>query len=63
VLTANGDDLTDSSDPSRKIMRQIAGAFHEYEKARLVAKLKAARERKRGQWRTYKGPRPRGLWD
>jgi hypothetical protein len=28
-------------------MRQIAGAFHEYEKARLVAKLKAARERTR----------------
>ncbi len=27
VLTANGDDLTDSSDPSRKMMRQIAGAF------------------------------------
>jgi DNA invertase Pin-like site-specific DNA recombinase len=47
VLTASGDDLTDSSDPSRKMMRQIAGAFHGYEKARLVAKLKAARERKR----------------
>ena len=47
VLTANGDDLTDSSDPTRKMMRQIAGAFHEYEKARLVAKLRAARERKR----------------
>jgi hypothetical protein len=28
-------------------MRQIAGSFAEYEKARLVAKLKAARERKR----------------
>jgi DNA invertase Pin-like site-specific DNA recombinase len=47
VLTANGDDLTDSSDPSRKMMRQIAGAFHEYEKARLVAKLRVARERTR----------------
>jgi DNA invertase Pin-like site-specific DNA recombinase len=47
VLTAGGDDLTDSSDPSRKMMRQIAGAFHEYEKARLVAKLRGARERKR----------------
>lgn len=47
VLTANGDDLTDSSDPSRKMMRQIAGAFHEYEKARLVAKLRVARERRR----------------
>jgi len=47
VLTANGDDLTDSSDPSRVMMRQIAGAFHQYEKARLVAKLKAARQRRR----------------
>jgi DNA invertase Pin-like site-specific DNA recombinase len=47
VLTANGDDLTDSKDPSRKMMRQIAGSFAEYEKARLVAKLKAARDRKR----------------
>jgi DNA invertase Pin-like site-specific DNA recombinase len=47
VLTANGDDLTDTSDPSRVMMRQIAGAFAEYEKARLVSKLKAARERKR----------------
>jgi DNA invertase Pin-like site-specific DNA recombinase len=47
VLTANGDDLTDDSDPSRTMMRQIAGAFHQYEKARLVAKLKAARDRKR----------------
>jgi len=49
VLTANWDDLTDSSDPSRVMMRQIAGAFHQYEKARLVAKLKAARERKRAE--------------
>lgn len=47
VLTANGDDLTDCSDPSRVMMRQIAGAFHQYEKARLVAKLKIARDRKR----------------
>lgn len=47
ILTANGDDLTDSSDPSRKMMRQIAGSFAEYEKARLVAKLRAARERRR----------------
>jgi DNA invertase Pin-like site-specific DNA recombinase len=47
VLTASGDDLTDTSDPSRVMMRQIAGSFAEYEKARLVAKLRAARERKR----------------
>jgi DNA invertase Pin-like site-specific DNA recombinase len=47
VLTANGDDLTDSSDPARVMMRQVAGAFSEYEKARLVAKLRVARERMR----------------
>jgi DNA invertase Pin-like site-specific DNA recombinase len=49
VLTASGDDLTDNSDPSRTMMRQIAGAFAQYEKARIVAKLKAARDRKRAE--------------
>jgi len=47
LLTANGDDLTDTRDPSRKMMRQVAGAFAEYEKTRLVEKLAAARRRKR----------------
>jgi DNA invertase Pin-like site-specific DNA recombinase len=47
VLTASGDDLTDSSDPSRVMMRQIAGSFAQYERTRLVAKLRAARERRR----------------
>lgn len=46
VVTANGDDLTETTDPSRIMMRQIAGAFAQYEKARLVGKLKAARDRK-----------------
>jgi DNA invertase Pin-like site-specific DNA recombinase len=44
VITAGGDDLTDTSDPSRVMMRQIAGAFAQYEKARLVARLRRARE-------------------
>ena len=47
VLTAAGDDLTDTSNPSRVMMRQIAGAFAQYEKARLVARLKRARDLKR----------------
>lgn len=47
VLTANGDDLTDTTDPSRVMMRQIAGSFAQYEKARLVIKLRGARERVR----------------
>jgi DNA invertase Pin-like site-specific DNA recombinase len=47
VLTASGDDLTDTSDPSRVMMRQIAGSFAQYEKTRLVTKLRVARERVR----------------
>jgi DNA invertase Pin-like site-specific DNA recombinase len=47
VLAANGDDLTETDDPMKVAMRQIAGAFSQLEKARLVAKLRAARERKR----------------
>jgi DNA invertase Pin-like site-specific DNA recombinase len=45
VLTASGDDLTETADPSRVMMRQIAGSFSQYEKARLVLKLRGARER------------------
>jgi DNA invertase Pin-like site-specific DNA recombinase len=47
VLTATGDNLTNTDDPFKKAMRQIAGAFVELEKARLVHKLKVARDRKR----------------
>jgi DNA invertase Pin-like site-specific DNA recombinase len=46
VLTAGGEDLTSTDDPAKVMMRQIAGAFAQYEKARLVAKLKGARDRK-----------------
>jgi DNA invertase Pin-like site-specific DNA recombinase len=49
LVTASGDDMTASDDPTRKMMRQIAGAFAEYEKARLVEKLKQARDRKRAE--------------
>ena len=49
VVTASGDDLTDATDPSRIMMRQIAGSFAEYEKRRLVAKLKHARQRKKAE--------------
>src|SRR5438270_4234501 len=58
VLTVNGDDLTDSSDPSRKMMRQIAGAFAEYEKARLIAKLRHARDRVRTERGRCEGRKP-----
>lgn len=47
VVTASGQDLSDESDPAKVMMRQIAGAFSQYEKAKLVAKLAAGRDRKR----------------
>jgi DNA invertase Pin-like site-specific DNA recombinase len=47
VLTSSGDDLTNTDDPFKIAMRQIAGTFAQLEKARLVAKLRGARERKR----------------
>lgn len=49
VITASGDDMTEASDPSRIMMRQIAGSFAQYEKARLVRKLREARERKKAE--------------
>jgi DNA invertase Pin-like site-specific DNA recombinase len=45
VVTASGDDLTNTNDPARVMMRQVAGAFAQYEKARLVQKLRGARDR------------------
>lgn len=47
LITATGESLTQTNDPMKKAMRQIAGAFSELEKARLVAKLKHARDAKR----------------
>lgn len=47
VLTANGDDLTDSDDEFRVAMRQMMGVFAQLEKTRLVKKLKGARQRKK----------------
>ena len=60
LLTASGDDLTASDDPTRKMMRQIAGAFAEYEKARLVSKLRHARERVRHAKGKCEGRKPHG---
>jgi DNA invertase Pin-like site-specific DNA recombinase len=47
VFSSNGDELTASDDPMRVAMRQITGAFTQLEKARLVSKLKSARDQVR----------------
>lgn len=49
VFAANGDELTNTDDPMKVAMRQIAGTFAQLEKARLVSKLKAARDRKKAK--------------
>lgn len=57
VVVANGDDLTNTDDPVKVAMRQIVVAFSQLEKARLVAKLKAARDRKKAETGRCEGRR------
>jgi DNA invertase Pin-like site-specific DNA recombinase len=59
VLTASGDDLTDSDDEFRVAMRQMLGVFSQLEKTRLVKKLKAARDRKRAAGNKVEGRKTR----
>jgi len=59
VSTAEGPDLADD-DGTRKLIRQIFGAVAEYDKTMLVAKLRAARDRKRKATGRCEGPLPYG---
>jgi DNA invertase Pin-like site-specific DNA recombinase len=49
-----------SDDPSRKLVRQVFGAISEYEKAMIVIKLKAARQRMRLRDGRCEGRKPYG---
>lgn len=49
-----------SDDASRKLMRQIMGAFHEYEKQMIVVKLRAARQRAKAKRGRCEGQKPFG---
>jgi DNA invertase Pin-like site-specific DNA recombinase len=49
-----------SDDPSRVLMRQMLGAFFQYEKTLLVAKLKGARQRVRAGTGRCEGRKPYG---
>jgi len=49
-----------SDDPSRVLMRQMLGAFFQYEKTLLVAKLRGARQRKRTREGRCEGRKPFG---
>jgi len=63
VLTSSGDDLTETDDPYKIAMRQIAGVFAQLEKARLVSKLRAARERKRATGLKVEGRKRIAEWE
>jgi site-specific DNA recombinase len=60
VDASSGLDLTDESDPSRRLIRQVLGAVAEHDKACLVAKLRKARERKRVATGRCEGRKPFG---
>ncbi len=51
-----------SADPSRKLMRQIMGAFAEYEKTMIVAKLRGARQRKKARTGECEGAKQFGFY-
>ena len=59
ISAAEPDLLKD--DPTRKLMRQVFGAIAEYEKAMIVVKLRAARERKRAKTGRCEGRKPFGF--
>ncbi len=60
IDASSGMELTDSTDPSRVLMRQIMGAVDQYGKSELVAKLRKARRRIRQVNGRCEGRKPYG---
>ena len=60
VIDSSGTDLTDESDPSRVLIRQVLGAVAQHDRACLVAKLRAARQRQRVATGRCEGRKPFG---
>jgi len=59
ILSVAEPDLC-SDDPSRKLVRQVFGAIAEYERAMIVLKLRAARQRIRARQGRCEGRKPYG---
>ena len=59
LVSTSEPDLCDD-DPSRIAFRQIMGAFHQYEKSMLVAKLRGARQRAKAKTGRCEGRKPYG---
>ena len=63
IISVQEPDLC-KDDPSRKLMRQIMGAFCEYEKSMIVLKLRGARQRKKVKTgEQVEGAKPYGHYD
>jgi DNA invertase Pin-like site-specific DNA recombinase len=60
LLTADGVDLTDDTEPSRVMIRQIMGAVAQHDKQRVVLKLRASREAVRRVRGFCEGRKPYG---
>ena len=61
IACESGTDLAGGNDdPTKKMVRQIMGSIAEYEKSRLVSKLRVARERKKAKTGRCEGKRPFG---
>lgn len=61
VLTADGADLTAAEgDATAVLLRQMLAAVAQFDRASIVAKLRAARDRKRASDGRCEGPRPFG---
>lgn len=60
VEASSGTDLTDESDPSRILIRQVLGAVAQHDKTCLVGKLRKARNRVRARTGRCEGRKPYG---
>ena len=59
LISAAEPDLC-SADPSRKLLRQIMGAIHEYDRTMVVLKLRGARQRMKANTGRCEGVKPFG---
>ena len=60
VLTADGVNLTDETNATGVLVAQLLSAVAQFDRASIVAKLRAARDRKRAATGRCEGPRPFG---
>jgi DNA invertase Pin-like site-specific DNA recombinase len=56
LIPATAPDFFTEETPTAVLVRQVLGAIAQFEKTSLVAKLRAARDRKKGGYRQVRGP-------